>query len=214
MGRPTRFLEPEEVPENIRQFLDFDSQCTEFYSNHYQTLIVRTCKDCGERRKVPIANIRAKGDAYTARCSSCSCSWKNKNVPRHRYAGPEHPLWKGGHYEHPSGYSLVHLANFGPREQKIIACMTDKDKYIKKHRAVMALHLGRALLESEVVHHKDGNKANNLLSNLELRTTKTHGTGHGSPYYQLWQESLAEVDKLSKHIKELEAILQKGFASH
>lgn len=40
--------------------------------------------------------------------------------------------------------------------------------YIFEHRLVMAELLGRPLLPSEVVHHKDRNKANNAPDNLEL----------------------------------------------
>lgn len=37
-----------------------------------------------------------------------------------------------------------------------------------EHRYVMEQHLGRALYKHENVHHKDGNKLNNDISNLEL----------------------------------------------
>ena len=40
-----------------------------------------------------------------------------------------------------------------------------------KHRLVMEQILGRPLLESESVHHKDGDRANNHPSNLELWST-------------------------------------------
>lgn len=37
-----------------------------------------------------------------------------------------------------------------------------------EHRYVMQQHLGRPLLKSETVHHLDGSRANNDISNLEL----------------------------------------------
>lgn len=47
-----------------------------------------------------------------------------------------------------------------------------KKKY--EHRHIMELYLGRKLLRKEIVHHKDGNKLNNIISNLELTSQKNH----------------------------------------
>ena len=47
---------------------------------------------------------------------------------------------------------------------------------ILEHRHVMQRHLGRPLRPGEQVHHKDGNRTNNAISNLELKAS-AHGTG-------------------------------------
>jgi HNH endonuclease len=47
---------------------------------------------------------------------------------------------------------------------------------VLRHRQVMETHLGRKLATHETVHHKDGNRANNKLSNLELWSSR-HGRG-------------------------------------
>ena len=54
-------------------------------------------------------------------------------------------------------------------------------KKIDEHRYVMEQYLGRPLSRYEIVHHKDGNKRNNDINNLEVmdlsQHTKLHRTG-------------------------------------
>lgn len=50
--------------------------------------------------------------------------------------------------------------------------------YVLMHRVVMENHLGRLLDASEIVHHKDGNKFNNNVNNLEVMTNEDHVKHH------------------------------------
>ena len=74
-------------------------------------------------------------------------------------AGEENNNWKGGFHITQSGYKR--LAN---------------RKY--EHRQVMENYLGRELKNNECVHHKDHDKLNNDISNLELLTYKQHAAIH------------------------------------
>lgn len=71
-------------------------------------------------------------------------------------------------YKHsdPYGYVNSRVESFGRRT--------------RYHRAVMEKHLGRKLTRDEVVHHIDGNKFNNDISNLQLLTNSEHARLHSS----------------------------------
>ena len=50
--------------------------------------------------------------------------------------------------------------------------------FIDEHRHVMEQFLRRKLKKNEVVHHKDGNKLNNNIENLQLMTDTEHRRLH------------------------------------
>ncbi len=82
--------------------------------------------------------------------------------------GALHPKWRGGRYVNGGGYVMV---------------MIDQGEYEYEHRVVMAKHLGRRLLSREVVHHRNGNRADNRISNLELLQSngEHHRVHHRQP---------------------------------
>ena len=54
-----------------------------------------------------------------------------------------------------------------------------KNGYVLMHRVVAENHLKRLLNADEVVHHKDGNKKNNEIDNLEVQSVSDHAKLHG-----------------------------------
>lgn len=58
--------------------------------------------------------------------------------------------------------------------------MSDCIGMLKIHRAVMAEIVGRILVPSEIVHHKDENRLNWEIENLELTNLSDHAFHHGN----------------------------------
>ena len=85
----------------------------------------------------------------------------------------DNPRWKGGRHVGDGGYIFVRSEEF--------PSMVLSGGYVREHRLVMARHLGRALLSHEGVHHKNGNRGDNRIENLELRVGG-HGSGATHPH--------------------------------
>lgn len=90
-------------------------------------------------------------------------------------AGEGHPEWKGGRVVDKNGYIHVWAPDHPEcqrvneaRRQKAGGKYYRKEKYIQEHRLVMEQFLGRNLLPTEVVHHKNNDKTDNRIENLEL----------------------------------------------
>ena len=55
-------------------------------------------------------------------------------------------------------------------------------KTVLEHREKMEQELGRKLKSSEIIHHKNGNRTDNCLSNLEIMQRDSHARLHREPF--------------------------------
>jgi hypothetical protein len=109
----------------------------------------RVCSWC-KREFIP------RFPSSTVRYCSRRCGQNAANLTRGR-KGPLNAKWKGGVKSHSGGYIREWVPERG---------------YLLQHRVVMERMLGRELKRSEQVHHKNGNRADNRIENLELWVTK------------------------------------------
>lgn len=110
------------------------------------------------RRRTAAANVAAgKGPPRNVMTEA------QREAARKSITGPSAPWWKGGRALNGRGYVTV----AAPMDYPFPESVSGTNR-IREHRMVMELHLGRALSPQEVVHHINGDRADNRIDNLEL----------------------------------------------
>lgn len=141
-----------------------------FCSKHYSRWAVTgnplqtpTGKEHGKRRRCTIDGCDRlwSGHGY---CYAHYRRWKRwgdplkskrPNLGKHRYT--------------KEGYVLLFFPNHPNANGK---------GYVLEHRKVMSDYLKRPLLPTEIVHHKNGQRDDNRVKNLQVLTREKHPTGH------------------------------------
>jgi len=109
-----------------------------------------TCKRCGDS----FVQAFRPGVFCTNMCSAKSLT----------KFGKEHPRWNNGRAETASGYVMIRVGY---------------KKYVGEHVLAMEKNIGRKLKKNiEVVHHKNGVRNDNRISNLVLMTRSEHARHH------------------------------------
>ena len=95
-----------------------------------------------------------------------------QNFPKD-ITGDKNGHWKGGIHFRCDGYVLIRQGVFRASHRGAI--------YKLLHRIVMEEHLKRPLLRSEIVHHKNGDKIDNSIENLEILSNQSvHASLHNN----------------------------------
>lgn len=130
------------------------------------------CKSCGIDFKRSMSEIKRGRTKY---CST-TCSGR-------AHTGENNPSFKRGYFINENGYKKIRVEN----------------TYKYEHRYLVEQSLGRKLRNDEDVHHKDGNKLNNSLDNLEVLSKKEHTRLHGN-----WVGERNHTTKLDRYkVKEI-----------
>jgi len=112
-------------------------------------------------------NKTCKGCEKTFRVNYCRRFQKfcSQECSQKYHRGKNSYKWKGGEIDDGHGYVRVKKRNHP---------YCSNHGYVHKHRLVMEERLGRYLKPEEEVHHLDGNKKNNKISNLLLCKNGEH----------------------------------------
>lgn len=137
-----------------------------------------TCKRCGKTFLSPRSQA-----PFRVFCSQKCKQEVRKEMLSEKFSGSGNPMWKGGEPGHSDGYTL-HLDRSHPYAV---------NGYVLKHRIVVEKHIRKKCQDSKllerignsfylrqdtVVHHIDGDRKNNKISNLIACTKRAHAQIH------------------------------------
>lgn len=185
MGRTRKYLQPDEVPEEWRDFIDFAKQDTRHTCKRWRLYVWVQCPDCREWRWVMVKRLRpGRHQAKSLLCKSCFMR-QLQNIHT--------PSIPGG-YVTNHGYRRFAVKELPPEDQALASQMLVSRgrprSGMDEHRLVAARCLGRPLAGDEHVHHRDGAGLNNAPDNLMIVSRALH-------YHLTQLERLAAAEALT-----------------
>lgn len=151
----------------------------------------------------------SKHKYYTLQCDHCgetyrirSDEYKRKYVKggRSKLCPQCVPINFDGFID-TKGYVVKNVRAYPPEHWDLLLQMCKGNRQVKDHRALMAIHLGRPLGDSEVVHHRNGDKSDNRIENLEIISASDHTVFHMTELAEENRRLVARVEELEKEVR-------------
>ena len=127
----------------------------------YGIYIWVACPFCGRERWVRRTDF-VKHHGRCARCAGKQC-YKPCTRDASKQPHKSRP-WHSHSFKTKRGYIITRL----PPDSPWLSMCQGHKLQILEHRLIMAKHLNRILLKTELVHHRNGIKDDNRIENLEL----------------------------------------------
>jgi len=148
------------------------------------------CPSCGKGRWVFFRRHADRKNNVSDSLKCHSCSMKERDIK-----------FRGGSHINGGGYIEVRVP-----KNDFYYPMVKHSGSVAEHRLVMAHSLGRCLQPWEIVHHKNGDRKDNRIENLELTSSiGEHIRNHSKGYKDGYAKGL--IDGKDKQIQELKDLI-------
>lgn len=193
----------EEIPRTVRSKAEWADSAVSMYVDGHKR-VAEIAKECGvtkqriyqilSARGIETQNRRPRGSgggpriAKTHGCAKCDkpiaiSSTYCRECAKEAYSGPNSRLWRGGRRITKEGYVWLRAKDHPGRMG---------NGYISEHVLVIEESIGRMLVQGELIHHKNGIRADNRLENLELWST-SHPHGARVEDLVVWAKDILEL---------------------
>lgn len=171
-------------------------------------LVIKICDSCGKSKNVTwntVIRCRVKHNTDLDYCFSCSIKiynvGENNSAKRTDVRKKISIALKGKSKSFKDGKNLRILERRISSSGHILKWDTDIHSHVPEHRFIMAKALNKNYKELGEIHHINGNKKDNSISNLIELSNSEHGSLHSQLEkiaFELVEKKLILFDKISK----------------